>query len=168
MSGRSSASGDRRQSGRDGVRWSLPLVVGALLSGCAAPRLAPADLSAPGWRVQEVPAVWRPRRDAPELIGELLVATHPGGDRLVQFSKQALPVVTAQVAEGGWVLSSPLRRGRFGGRRNPTDRVPWFRLSGLPPGAEAGSGRWRLTPLPDGAWRLSNDRTGESLEGVAP
>ncbi len=140
----------------------------ALLAGCSGPRLAPVDLSAPGWRVQEVAAVWRPRREAPELAGELLLAAHPSGERLVQFSKQALPLVTAQVATNGWGLSSSLRAGRFGGRARPTERVPWFQLTNLPPAVPPATSWWRLDTTAEGHWRLTHERTGETLEGMVP
>ena len=138
------------------------------LAGCAGPELPPVNLAAPGWQVRETQAVWRPKREAPELIGELLVATHPDGSRLVQFSKQSLPLVTAQVATNGWNISSPLRSGRFGGTHAPTDRVPWFQLMELPPTNAPKSPRWQLHTETNGTWRLANGHTGESLEGVAP
>ena len=146
----------------------LMTVAAAMLTACSGPRLAPVDLSAPGWRMQEVAAVWRPRREAPELAGELLLATHPSGERLVQFSKQALPLVTAQVATNGWAISSSLRAGRFGGRTRPTERVPWFQLTNLPPAAPRPASRWRLDTTAEGHWRLNDARTGETLEGMVP
>lgn len=144
------------------------LGVFCLLAGCAGPELPPVNLAAPGWRVQETQAVWRPKRAAPELIGELLVATNPDGSRLVQFSKQSLPLVTAQVATNGWSISSPLRKGRFGGTHTPTYRVPWFQIAELPPTVGPRERHWTLSVSTDGTWRLANESTGESLEGVAP
>ena len=138
-----------------------------LLAGCAAPRLPPADFAQPGWRVQETQAVWRPRHDAPELVGELLVAVRDDGSRVVQFSKQSLPMVTARSATNGWRLTSPLRAGAYAGRPPPTDRVPWFQLDALPPHATT-SPRWDLTRTAEGGWKLSNPRTGEMLEAGAP
>ena len=144
------------------------LVLAGGMSGCAGPELPPVNLAAPGWTVHEAQAVWRPKREAPELIGELLVATHPDGSRLVQFSKQSLPLVTAQVATNGWNLSSPLRAGRFGGTHTPTDRVPWFLLTELPPINGPRARPWALDRSTGGTWRLFNARTGEFLEGVTP
>ncbi len=149
-------------SNRFGV---LPLLL-PLLAGCVAPQLAPADLARSGWRIQETAAVWRPQRAAPELIGELLVAAHPDGSRFVQFSKQTLPLVTAQSATNGWRLSSSLRRSVYGGGPPPTDRVPWFQLDRLPP-VSPSSERWQLTTNADASWQLLNPRTGETLESAA-
>ena len=139
----------------------------ALLGGCAGPALAPINLAEPGWNVRESQVVWRPRESSPELVGELLVATHPDGRLFVQFSKQTLPIIIAQAATNGWSLESPLRRGRFGGSGEPTDRVPWFLLGNLPPQPNRGS-RWRVDQPSDGAWRLRNPKTGEFVEGSTP
>ncbi|HTH47681.1 MAG TPA: hypothetical protein VMB21_09245 [Candidatus Limnocylindria bacterium] len=162
-----SAAVPNRKRGADA--WLLGLLgLLGLLAGCAGPELPPVNLAAPGWHVSEAPAVWRPKRAAPELIGELLVATNPDGSRLVQFSKQSLPLITAQVATNGWNISSPLRSGRFGGTHTPTTRVPWFQITELPPTHDPVSPPWQLHTETNGAWKLTNGRTGESLEGVAP
>lgn len=145
----------------------LIALIAAAAAGCVAPRLQPVDLSVPGWRVQEAQAVWCPGGNAPELVGELLVATHADGRRLVQFSKQNLPLVTAQVGPGGWALTSSLRQGRFGGKGQPTARVPWFQISGLPPASPATGSGWQLTKS-DSGWRLANARSGEYVEGALP
>lgn len=134
-------------------------------AGCIAPRMAPVNVSEPGWQTTETAVVWRPKAGAPELAGELLLATHPDGRRLVQFSKQALPLVTAQMDARGWRISSSLRSGAWGGRGTPTDRVPWFQIGQLPPVA-GGSSRWQLEHRPGPVWHLENPRTGEFVEGV--
>lgn len=141
-------------------------VVGLLLSGCmTAPALPPVDLSQPGWDVRESPALWRPRREAPELAGELLVAVH-GKDRLVQFSKQGLPVVTAVVMSNRWQVTSALRAGTHGGRLPAPAGVLWFVVDASPPKAQL-EHPWSLNQDgPEGRWRLTNTRTGEFLEVV--
>lgn len=154
----------RRSSGSRSLCLTGALCLSA---GCATPRLPPADFAQPGWRVQETQAVWRPGRDAPELVGELLVAVRDDGSRVVQFSKQSLPMVTAQSATNGWRLTSPLRAGDYAGSPPPTDRVPWFQLDALPPRATT-SPRWDLTRTAEGGWKLTNPRTGEVLEAGAP
>lgn len=137
-----------------------------LFTGCSTVRLPPADFTSPGWEVRQTQAVWRPNAAAPELIGELLVAGHPDGRRLVQFSKQGLPVVTAQTTADAWQIGSSLRRRIYSGRGAPPDRVPWFQVTRLPPVA-SGSARWRLETQPDGSWRLDHAASGERLEGAA-
>jgi hypothetical protein len=138
-----------------------------LAAGCAAPRLAPIDLAEPGWTVRESAAVWHPPGNAPELAGEILVASHPDGRLFVQFSKQTLPVVAATATPAGWSVGSPLRRGAVGGRGRPTDRVPWFQIRSLPPGDPA-SQRWQLVRSNGVPWRLRAVRGNEFVEGSAP
>jgi hypothetical protein len=91
------------------------------------------NLASPGWTVQETQAVWQPKREAPELIGELLVATHPDGSRLVQFSKQSLPL-RHRAGRDQRLEPCPRRCGRgHVGTHRPTYRVPWFHPDGTAP-----------------------------------
>ena len=154
------------RSVRSRSAWLLtPLLL--LTAGCASPRLLPpVDLQAPGWTVQETAAVWKPQREAPELLGELLVAHHADGSRFVQFSKQGLPIVTAQLTPEAWQITSSLRKGRYGGRRPAPSQVLWFRLESLPPNS-TWAAPWQLTQDPSGSWKLLQTRTGERLEGAA-
>src|ERR1044071_2118887 len=66
----------------------LPVLASGCLSACGTARPLPAvNLSEPGWRVQQGQAIWRTRKNAPEVAGELMVATHPGGRTFLQFTK---------------------------------------------------------------------------------
>jgi hypothetical protein len=137
-----------------------------LMAGCTTVPLPPADLAAPGWEIQETVALWRPSRDAPELAGELLVARRTDGSQFIQFSKQGLPLVTAQRDSSGWQLRSPLRPGVYGGRGRPTAQVPWFLLQPgfqLPPAPVPGG--WLGSIQTNGFWRLEHPGRGERLEG---
>src|SRR5439155_15039375 len=58
------------------------------------PPLPSVNLAEPGWTVHEGQAIWRPKRDAPEIAGEILVATHQDGRALVQFTKTPFPFVS--------------------------------------------------------------------------
>ncbi len=145
------------------------LGVDLLGSGCRTMNLPPADLAATGWETQETAAVWRPRAAAPELAGELLVAHHSNGSQFVQFSKQGLPLVTARTTTNAWEITSSLRAhgwSRPMGSTGPPDRVLWFQLRELPPHPGSHS-RWQRQTEPDGAWKLLNPLTGETLIGVA-
>ncbi len=124
------------------------------------------DLQEPGWTVQETAAAWKPRREAPELLGELMVAHHPDGSRFVQFSKQGLPLVTAQLTPEAWQIASSLRKGRYGGRRPAPSQILWFRLESLPPNS-AWPAPWKFSQGDSGSWTLTQTRTGERLEGAA-
>ncbi len=153
-----------RRSVQANAIWALLTLVTV---GCVAPKLPPADFSAPGWTVQEIPAIWRPSAKAQELTGELLWAHRvDDGSLFVQFSKGGLPIIVARQTSAGWTLSSSLRKGGYGGRGTPPATLPWFQLATLPP--THGSGPWQATTQPGGHWTLTHSRTGEQLEGVAP
>src|SRR4051812_42876755 len=92
-----------------------------LAGGCRSlPPLSPADLSAPGWRVQQGQAIWTPPHHRPELAGDLLFATHTNGNFFIQFSKTPFTLATAASEDGLWEI-------RFGG-----DQYTW-RGRGRPP-----------------------------------
>ena len=146
----------------------LGVLVAALLAGgCAtATALPPVDLSKPGWDVRETPALWCAQRGAPELAGELMVAVN-GTDRVVQFSKQGLPVVTAVVMSNRWQVTSALRPGTHGGRLPAPARLPWFIVDGSPPHRPIPPWQLAVREAPSG-WTLSNPRTGEWIDVVEP
>src|SRR6476620_10614627 len=68
------------------------------------PPLPPADLSAPGWRMQQGQALWKPTKSRPELAGELLLATNANGDFFVQLSKTPFTLATAQRIGDQWQI----------------------------------------------------------------
>jgi len=135
-----------------------------VLAGCfAAPRLAPADLSEPGWTVRRGQAVWHPRRDAPEIAGDLLIATRADGSVFAQFTKTPFPFAVAQAGPHGWQIEFPPQNRRYSGRGAPPARVVWFQLARALAGAGvAKPWSWRGT---EADWHLANAATGESLEG---
>lgn len=146
--------------------WTaLLLWLGTLGGGCVVRPPAPVDLSRPGWAVTQSAALWTPRQGAPELSGELLLAAHPHEGRLVLFSKQGLPVITARRAGEVWSIESSLQPGVHAGRGRPPARVPWFWLAELPP-IDPPPSPWRSEAVEVGRWRWVNPRTGEVLEGV--
>ncbi len=149
------------------LRWGL---VGLLLglTGCRTRPMKAWDLSQPGWVVREVPAAWRPEASAPELTGELIVARHAGGARLVQFSKQGVPVVTARSDAAGWELNSALRKGGYRYPGRPPERLVWFRVDELPPSRPGPGNPWILSVDAEGGWVLEDPRRGERLEAAAP
>jgi len=70
-----------------------------------APPLPAADFSAPGWRVMQGQAVWKPARDRAELAGDLLLATNSDGDVYVQLTKTPFPLASAEVAGDRWQIA---------------------------------------------------------------
>ncbi|MHB8520947.1 MAG: hypothetical protein ACYDH9_09320 [Limisphaerales bacterium] len=126
--------------------------------------MPPADFSAPGWRVQQGQAVWKPTQNKPELAGEVLLATDARGDFFVQFAKTPFTLATARVMDGEWEIEFGSGNYSRSGRGEPPARFVWFQLPRALAGASV-SGGWLFERAAPHAWRLKNSRTGESLEG---
>ncbi|HAV64817.1 MAG TPA: hypothetical protein DCY13_20920, partial [Verrucomicrobiales bacterium] len=103
-------------------------------------------------------------REAPEIVGDLLVATRPGGEVFAQFSKTPLTVAVARAGVPGWELDLAMFQRRISGRGEPDDRFALFQLARQLEGRSLPS-NWTWRPLEGERWRLANDRTGEFLEG---
>jgi len=99
-------TGSGGDTSRRGFFSGLMLVVFMLgLAGCQTiPALPPVNLSEPGWTIHEGQAVWRSKKDAPEIAGELLVAVNPDGRSFVQFTKTPLPFIVAQTTINSWQI----------------------------------------------------------------
>ena len=123
-----------------------------------------ADFSAPGWRVQQGQAVWKPPGDRPELAGNLLLATNANGNFFAQFTKDPLPLATAECLDGRWRLEFGADAHSWRGRGEPPARFVWFQLPrALLDGKAAGP--WHFSYVTTNSWRLENRQTGEALEG---
>src|SRR5262245_61755748 len=133
-------------------------------TGCRSlPPLPPANLSEPGWTVKQGQAVWRSKKDAPEIAGEIMVATKKDGGIFVQFTKTPFPFIIARTQTNSWQLEVPTRNKRYPAPDHPPERTIWFHL----PRALAGEQlkkpwSWKAK---ENQWRLENPSTGESLEG---
>ncbi len=135
------------------------------LTGCrSVSDLSPANLSEPGWKVQQGQAVWRSQHGAPEIAGELLVATHADGRSLVQFTKPPLPMVLARTSSAAWQIDFAASHESLMGWGPPPSRFVWLHLAKILAGATPPS-RWAYEQRNGNAWRLENPVTGESLEG---
>jgi hypothetical protein len=140
------------------------LVLISFVTGCATVILPPADLSQPGWTTRQGQAIWRPGKYAPELAGDLLVATRPDGSSVVQFTKTPLPFVSTQTTTNAWQIRIIPAEESRSGHGAPPSVILWFFL----PRCFAGSSPpkpWQWEALDGNSWRLSNPATGESLEG---
>jgi hypothetical protein len=137
--------------------------------GCRTSRpLPPANLSEAGWRVRQGQTVWRSKAGAPEIAGELLVASRTDGRVFLQFTKTPLPFVVAQITADAWQIEFIIENKVFSGPGRPPSQLGWLQLArclaALPPPR-----RWRWEKLDDGRWRLENRTTGELFEGfLAP
>jgi hypothetical protein len=149
----------------------LGFCLGAVLvssaSGCLAPKLVPISLKDEGWTSREFPAVWQQSSRAPEIAGDVLVAFHTDGTRYIQFSKGGLPILSARASKDGWMLSSSLRKGTFGGHSSPPNSIVWFQVPTVShPGPSAIKPPWVLETAENGGWILRHLRSGERLEGL--
>jgi hypothetical protein len=152
------------------LAWFFAAVLAALsVAGCRSlPPLPPADLSAPGWRVHQGQALWKPPGNRPELAGELLLATNANGDCFVQFTKDPFPMATAQVAGDCWQIEYGAGERFRSGRGEPPHYSAWFQLSPALAGRQLTHG-WQFERTAANSWRLANRRTGERVEGfLAP
>ena len=135
-----------------------------LVAGCkTAPPLPPADLSSPGWRVQNGQAIWKPGSRHPELVGDLIMATNVDGRAFVQFTKDPFPLATAQTTSERWQINFSGGHRSWRGRGQPPRFFLWFQLPPALRGEELKS-PWKFSHTGD-SWRLENPRRGEWLEG---
>jgi hypothetical protein len=143
----------------------LALLIAAFVCGCrTAPPLPPADFSAPGWRIQQGQAVWKPSSSRPELAGDLLLATNVNGNFFIQFSKIPFPLATAQTSGGQWQIEFGADKFSWHGRGTPPNRFAWFQLPRALLDGDVG-GNWKFIRVETNSWRLENPHTGETLEG---
>jgi len=125
--------------------------------------MPPVNLQEPGWTVREGQAVWRTSRKAPEIAGEVLLASRDDGRALVQFTKTPFPLVMAQVTTNTWQIQLPIQNKRYSGRGRPPTRLIWLHLPRLISGAPPPPG-WSWRRLENNRWLLEINRTGETLE----
>ena len=147
------------------VKVALLLLVAVVGPSCRTfPDMPAVNLAEPGWKMHQGQAVWRSQRDAPEIAGEILFATHAGDRALLQLTKNPLPFVNAQVNGARWEVEFVPQRRKFNGQGTPTPRLLWVHL------ARALNGTKPPEPLkfaqtePHG-FTLENPRTGESISG---
>lgn len=149
------------------LRQYLRVLAASLLLptlGCRLiPPLPPVNLNEPGWSVKHGQAVWKFKKDAPEIAGELLVASRGANQSYVQFTKGPFPMATGQISPAGWQIERGDSRARYSGPGRPPMRIIILQLPALLAGAPPPHGYlWQLN---DKNWRLENKKTGEFLEG---
>lgn len=146
------------------LAWALGLVLLVAQSAClTAPPLAKVNLSEPGWTVRNGQAIWKPKKDAPEIAGELLLATRADGSAFAQFTKTPFPFAVAQMSPKGWQIEFPPQNRHFAAPGKPPARIVWFQLIDAELGKPLAKGWvWKNS---DANWQLKNAASGESLEG---
>ena len=138
------------------------------LAGCQSLPPQPAmDLSEPGWTIRQGQAVWKTRPGAEGVAGDLLVAMHWNGRNVVQFTKPPLPLVAAQSDTNFWQIQYFAQKKKYSGRGQPPERILWLQLpENLATFVSARKDTdWSITRQSGGAWQLTNDLNGESLDG---
>ena len=133
--------------------------------GCRTiPPLPIVNTAEPGWRLVTGQAVWQPSREAPEIAGELLLATNPDGRTLLQFTKNPLPFVTVQTSNALWQIEFVPQRRTFSGKGTPVARLIWVHLARALNGASPPA-RLVFQQSAPHEWSIENRSTGERIAG---
>jgi len=116
------------------------------------------------WRIRSGQAIWRSSAKAPELAGELLLATAPRGGCYLEFTKAPLTLVVAMREHGRWRMEFHDGEKAISGRGKPPSQLSWFYLQQALAG-ESLPRHFAFEQTSAGDWRLENRRTGETLKG---
>jgi hypothetical protein len=155
----------RRRRQQRGWLRGIELVALCLLAACrTAPTLTVVNLAEPGWGTRQGQAIWRSHTMAPEIAGELFVATHPDGRTFLQFTKTPLPFIVVQTTTNSWAIEFVAENKTYSGRGQPPARLAWLELPRCLAGADP-LAPWKWETLDAGRWRLESAATGEMLEG---
>jgi hypothetical protein len=133
------------------------------LTACVSPHLAPMNTMEPGWRIQHGQAVWRPPSQKVEIAGDLEIATHPDGRKLITFTKTPFPIAVLQMSPKGWHISFPSEQKEFGAPGKPSTRLVWGELALCLDKIKPRDG-WQFERTGQ-QFRLENRKTAELLEG---
>lgn len=141
----------------------IAIVVAALFSGCrTAPKLPPIDLAEPGWTTRQGQAVWRAKRGATDIAGDLVVASRPDGCVIAEFIKTPFPIVIARLTATNWQIEFGNRS--FTGSGPAPRRIGWLQLArGL--AGQTPLSPWKFSRSDGAEWRLDNGTTGEAISG---
>src|SRR4051812_7627846 len=134
-----------------------------LTLGCrTGPPPVPVDLSQPGWHLRQGQALWRSKQQAPEIAGEIVLATNRNARAFVEFLKNPLPLLSAEINPDGWHVEFIPEKRRFSGRGRPPRRLLWLQLlqalQDLPPPAGV-----EFKKAGQGEFHIEDTRTGESI-----
>jgi len=140
------------------------LALGLLAACRTVPTLTVVNLAEPGWGTRQGQAIWRFHTAAPEIAGELFVATHRDGRTFLQFTKTPLPFIVVQTTTNSWRIEFVAENKTYAGRGQPPVRLAWLQLPRCLAGAVP-SAPWKWEASDAGRWRLENRATGEMLEG---
>jgi hypothetical protein len=142
----------------------VKIFCGALLlaCGCRTASLPPANLTEPGWIIQQGQAVWHTPKGQ-EIAGDVLVGIKGQERSVVQFTKTPFTLVMAQIASHHWQVEFPPEHRHYSGHGQGPTRVIWFYLPrALSNESLPGTFKWHQDKE---GWRLENTANGEFLEG---
>jgi hypothetical protein len=145
------------------------LAASLLFSGCETNKTQNLfAVTGSAWTIKQGQGLWTARRGAPQIGGDIVLASDGNGRSFVQFDKTPLTIVTAQTTPERWLIRFPQGGGVWAGHQPAPPRTIWLYLG------DALAGKSLPKPLSfkqksDGNWRLENLKTGEILEGfVSP
>lgn len=92
------------------------------------PKAAPIDLSGSDWQTRQGQALWRSKKDAPEIAGEVVLGTNSTGRAFLQFLKNPLPLVTAENSPDRWSIEFIPEQRSFSGGGTPPVQLTWLHL----------------------------------------
>ncbi|HEX4644428.1 MAG TPA: LysM domain-containing protein [Verrucomicrobiae bacterium] len=157
------------EPGRAMAARNLPLlgafVLLAIITWLTACKTTPTavNLDETGWKILQGQAVWRAKEDAPEIAGELVMATNADGRAFLEFTKDPLPLLIAQTTAASWQIEFVPQNRSLSGRGKPPARLGWLYLTacmeGQPPPKH-----WHLQQTNYNRWRMEDPGRGEVLD----
>jgi hypothetical protein len=148
---------------RTGSLLVLGLLAGLLLGCRTVGPLPTVDLTQKDWMVRQGQAVWKSSTKAPEIAGELIVATRADNSSFLQFTKTPLPFVVAQTTSNAWQIQFVPENRTFSGPGTPPRRLLWLHLGRCLEG-KCDEKHFTFRALPTGNRLLEDRGTGESIE----
>lgn len=143
--------------------WAL--TISSFVVGCRTmPPAPPVNLSEPGWVIRQGQAVWKPKPEATDVAGDLLVAMHRDGRSLVQFTKPPLPFAVAQRSSNSWHVQFFAQKKSYSGAGDPPSRIVWLQLPDGLIGRHSDT-NWFYARKAEGGWHFENLVTEEMLDG---
>jgi hypothetical protein len=106
--------------------------------------------------------LWRSKRDAPEIAGEVVLATGRNGRAFIQFLKNPLPLLSGDIGPDGWHIDFVPEKRKFSGRGMPPKRLLWLHLLRALQQMPVAKGL-EFRNDAEGGFHMENPGTGESI-----
>jgi len=156
---------DSTKGNKSWLRAASLLLLAIFVTSCRTiPPLPAVNLSEPGWTLHQGQALWRSKKNAPEIAGEILFATRAGGQTMLQMTKNPLPFVSVQTRGDEWQIEFVPQQRTFSGKGTPTPRLMWVHLARALNGAKPPEPLKFQRTQPH-RFTLENPKTGESITG---